>query len=197
MVFRPARRTAACPASFSHLNSPPVLSEENVLRYVRVLYAVGLLLVVVPLVDLILRASQTEIGTLNWRFGTVGLLFGNYGTIILGASLIGLTAAILGDRGVLRAVGGAALVMAVFTLALLVLFGLDAVQLRQLVAYNIKRQVGISSLGAAVTGVLGTIVWFLIGRGAMAASRSGRVVASSRTRAPSPLVMAPGTGDSV
>lgn len=173
-----------------------MLSEENLLRYVRALYAVGLMLVVVPLVDLALRSSQTEIGTLNWRFGIVGLLFGNYGTLILGAALIGFAAAILGDRGVLRAVGGAALVMAVLTLALLVLFALDAVQLRQLVAYNVKRQVGLSSLGAAVTGGLGTIVWFLVGRGAMTASRSGRVV-SSRTRAPSPLVMASGSGDSV
>lgn len=171
-----------------------MLSEENVLRYVRALYSVGLLLVLVPLVDLTLRSLPPQIGTLQWRFATVGLLLGNYGTLVLGASLIGFTAALLGDRGVLRIVGVAALIMAVVTLALLVLFALDAVQLRQLVAVSVKRQLGLTSAGAAVTGLLGTMAWFLVGRSAMAASRSGRAV-STRNRAPSPLVMAPGTGE--
>lgn len=177
-------------------NPPPVLSEENVLRYVRALYSVGLLLILVPVVDVALRAFPVQLGTLQWRFATVGLMLGNYGTIILGTALIGLTAALLGDRGVLRIVGAAALVMAVVTLALLVLFALDAVQLRQLVVANIKRQVGLSSAGAAITGLLGATAWFLIGRSAMTASRSGRV-AAGRTRTPSPLVMASGTGDTV
>lgn len=173
-----------------------MLSEENLLRYVRALYSVGILLVLVPLVDLSLRAFPAQFGTLQWRFATIGLLLGNYGTLVLGVALIGFTAAMLGDRGILRAVGAAALIMAVVTLALLVLFALDAVQLRQLVAVAAKRQVGLSSAGAAITGLIGTMAWFLIGRGAMAASRSGRAVAS-RNRAPSPLVMAPGAGDSV
>ena len=177
-----------------------MLSEENLLRYVRALYSVGLLLLIVPLVDLTLRALPPQFGTLQWRFSTVGLLLGNYGTLILGVSLIGLTAALLGDRGVLRAVGVGALIMAVVTLAMLVLFGLDAVQLRQLVAVNVKRQVGLSSLGAAITGLIGTVAWFLVGRGAMTASRGGRATVS-RARTAAPLVMAPSaassTGDSV
>lgn len=173
-----------------------MLSEENLLRYVRALYSVGLLLILVPLVDVALRAFPPQVGTLQWRFATVGLMLGNYGTIILGMALVGLTAALLGDRGVLRVVGGAALVMAVVTLALLVLFALDAVQLRQLVAPTVRHQVGLSSAGAAITGLLGTMAWFLVGRAAMTASRSTRA-AAARTRAPSPLVMASGTGDTV
>ncbi|GJG87929.1 hypothetical protein tb265_31100 [Gemmatimonadetes bacterium T265] len=173
-----------------------MLSEDNLLRYVRALYPVGLMLILVPLVDVGLRTFPPQAGTLQWRFASVGLLLGNYGTMVLGAALIGLTAAILGDRGILRIVGTAALVMGVVTLALLVLFALDAVQLRQLVAINLKRQVGLSSIGAAVTGLLGTIAWFVVGRGAMTASRSGRVV-SNRGRAPAPLVMASTTGESV
>ncbi len=173
-----------------------MLSEENLLRYVRALYSVGLLLVFVPVVDLALRSYPPQFGTLQWRFATTGLLLGNYGTLVLGVALIGLTAALLGDRGVLRVVGTGALVMAVVTLALLVLFALDAVQLRQLVNVNVQRQVGLSSAAAAITGVLGTMAWFVIGRSAMTASRSARPVAN-RARAASPLVMASGTGDSV
>ena len=173
-----------------------MLSEENLSRYVRALYPVGLLLVTVPVVDLVLRSLPPQFGTLQWRFAAVGLLLGNYGTLILGAALVGFAAAVLGDRGVLRAVGMAALVMAVFTLAILVLFGLDALQLRGLVAAPAKRQVAISAGGAAITGFLGAISWFLVGRAAMTASRGTRsAVASRGGRAASPLVMASSTGD--
>lgn len=176
-----------------------MLSEENLARYVRALYPVGLLLILVPVVDLVLRSFPPQFGTLNWRFATVGVLLGNYGTLILGAALVGLAAAILGERGVLRAVGIGALVMSVFTLAVLVLFALDAVQLRQLVAVAVKRQVAVSSAGAAITGVLGAATWFLVGRAAMTASRATRPAVVSRGgRAASPLVMAAsGTGDGV
>ena len=173
-----------------------MLSEDNLLRYVRALYSVGLLLAFVPLTDLALRTYPPQFGTLQWRFATTGLLLGNYGTLVLGVSLIGLTAALLGDRGILRAVGAAALVMGVITLAMLVLFALDAVQLRQLVNANVQHQVSTASAQAAVTGLLGTVAWFVIGRSAMTASRAGRPVAA-RSRAASPLVMAPGAGDSV
>ncbi len=181
---------------------PSVLSEENLLRYVRALYSVGLLLVLVPLVDLTLRSFPVQFGTLQWRFSTVGLLLGNYGTLILGVALIGFTAALLGDRGVLRIVGTGALIMAVVTIALLVLFALDAVQLRQLVAVAVKHQVGVSAIGAVATGLLGASAWFFVGRGAMTASRSGRVVASRNSRSAAPLVMGAspvpsGRGDSV
>lgn len=180
------------------ISPPPVLSEETLSRYVRALYPVGLLLVTVPVVDLVLRSLPPQFGTLQWRFATVGLLLGNYGTLILGAALVGLTAALLGERGVLRAVGIGALVMAVFTLAVLVLFALDALQLRGLVAPAVKRQVGLSAAGAAVTGLLGAATWFLVGRAAMNASRGTRpAVASRGGRAASPLVMASSTGDAV
>ena len=174
-----------------------MLSEENLSRYVRALYPVGLLLVTVPLVDLVLRSLPPQFGTLQWRFYAVGLLLGNYGTLILGAALVGFAAAVIGDRGVLRAVGMSALVMAVFTLAVLVLFGLDALQLRGLVAAAAKRQVAVSAGGAAITGLLGATTWFLVGRAAMAASRATRPAVVSRGgRAASPLVMAASsTGD--
>lgn len=154
------------------------------------------MLMLVPVVDLVLRSLPPQFGTLQWRFSATGLLLGNYGTLVLGVAIVGFTAALLGDRGILRIVGMGALVMAVFTLAILALFALDAVQLRQLVAANVKTQVATSASGAAFTGLIGTIAWFLIGRAAMTASRDVRSVAS-RGRAPAPLVMAPGTGDAV
>ncbi len=173
-----------------------MLSEDSFLRYVRALYPVGLMLMLVPVVDLVLRSLPPQFGTLQWRYSATGLFLGNYGTLILGVALIGFTAALIGDRGILRAVGVGSLIMAVVTLAILALFGLDAIQLRQLVAVNLKTQVATSAAGAAFTGLLGTMAWFLMGRAAMTASRDTRPV-TTRGRAPSPLVMAPGTGDAV
>jgi hypothetical protein len=175
-----------------------VLSDENTERYVRALYPVGLLLVCVPLADLTLRAIPPQFGTLQWRFATGGLLLGNYGTIILGAGLCGLVAALVGDRRVLRAVGVCALVMAVLTVALLVLFGLDAVQIRQLANPALKRNILLSSTGAAFTGAFGTVVWLTLARAALAASRAAvRPAARARTATPLVATAAGGAGEAV
>ncbi len=156
---------------------------------------VGLLLVAVPLMDVTLRALPPQFGTLQWRFAIVGLLLGNYGTLVLGTGLIGLVAAIVGDRRVLRVVGIVAMVVAVITLAVLVLFALDAVQIRRLAAPQIKRQILLSSAGAVFTGVFGAVVWLTIARAALAASR---VTARSapRARAAAPLVASAAGGAS-
>jgi hypothetical protein len=172
-----------------------VLSEENSQRFIRVLYPVGLLLICVPLADLVLRVAPPQFGTLQWRFATAGLLLGNYGTVILGTALTGLAAALTGDRRALRAVGIGAMAMAVVTLALIVLFGLDAVQIRQVANPAIKRNILTSSLGALFTGMFGAVVWLAIARSALMASR---VVARpvSRSRAAAPLVATATSGAS-
>jgi hypothetical protein len=156
-----------------------VLSDESLQRFTRALFPVALVLLLVPLVDLALRSMPPQVGTLQWRFATVGLLLGNYGTILLGAALAGLAAAITGNRTVLRVVGIFAIVMAVFTVAVLLMFALDAVQIRRLAAPNFKRPILTSSAGALFNGVIGTIAWVAIGRGALAASRMGRTVAAA------------------
>jgi hypothetical protein len=172
-----------------------VLSDENISRYVKALYPVAFLLIVVPLADLSLRAFPAQWGSLQWRFGTVGLLLGNFGTILLGTGLVGLIAALCGHRGVLRVLGYVALAIAVITLAMLALFMLDAVQMRQLANANFKRAILLSSAGALFTGLFGAITLVSIGRGALGA---GRPAAGPGRRAPAarPLVVA-GSGDSV
>lgn len=170
-----------------------MLLEENVQRYTKGLYPVAVLLVLVPLADLTLRSFPPQFGTLQWRFGSVGLLLGNYGTILLGLGLFGLVAAIQGHRGLLRGLGFLTLVLGVATLALLIAFGFDAIQIRAVAAPQFKRQILTSSVGALFAGTMGTIALFLMGRAALAASRATRVaapMAGARAKAPpSPLVV--------
>ena len=179
-----------------------MLSEEAVRRYARALYPVAILLMLVPLVDLALRSLPPQFGTLQWRFATAGLLLGNYGTIILGVGLLGLVATLAGDRGVLRAAGIVALVMATVTLGVLALFLLDAVQIRKLATANYKRPILTSSVGAMFTGLLGLVAWLSIARAALTASRglAARGAAGTRDvgrpRAAAPIVVAAPSGTS-
>ena len=174
-----------------------MFSEETVQRYAKGLYPIAIMLMIVPLVDLTLRAMPPQFGTLQWRFATTGLLLGNFGTLLLGLGLIGLVAALSGHRTVLRAIGFVALALAAVTLAVLVLFALDAVQMRRLVNVQFKRQVLLSSLGAMVTAVLGMISLALVGRAALAASRPARTAPKSRPAARPLVVGGPGASEAV
>jgi hypothetical protein len=168
-----------------------VLLDDSSHRYVKALYAVAMLLILVPLADVTLRSFTTEFGSLQWRFGTVGLLFGNLGTVVLGLGLAGLVATILGNRGVLRGVGLFSILLAVALLAMMALFALDALQMRRLVAAALKRQVLVSSAGAAFSAGLATLALAALGRGALLTSRGGRPSSVDRRAArpaPAPLV---------
>jgi hypothetical protein len=140
----------------------------------------------VPLVDLSLRVFPPQFGTLQWRFATVGLLLGNLGTILLGLGLVGLIAAIAENRTLLRVLGFFALAFGVVLLATLVLFMLDAVQIRRLANPNFKRQVLVSSIGALFNGAFGTIALVVLGRGAIVSSRAPRGAPTAARRAAKP-----------
>lgn len=177
-----------------------MFSEEVVHRYVRALYPVALVLMLFPLMDLALRSAPPQFGSLQWRFSMVGILLGNSGNILLGAGLFGLTAALAGNRKLLRAIGIVGIVMAVVTLAVVLLFALDAVQMRRLATANYKRIILTSSTGAALAGLFATGVWTVLGRSALAAARdAARRVPAVRGRGPAPLVVAapPSTGEAV
>ena len=173
-----------------------MLLEENVQRYVKGLYPVAALLILVPLVDLTLRVFPPQFGTLQWRFATVGLLFGNLGTVLLGMGLMGLVAALVGHRTPLRVLGFVALTIAVVLLAVLVLFALDAVQIRRLAAANFRRPVLLSSIGALITGSLGILALAGMGRGALLASRRPVRAAERRPKAAPIVVSRPGATES-
>jgi hypothetical protein len=178
----PARRRARL-----HLTSiclRPVFTDENIQRYVKALYPVALLLILVPLSDLSLRTFPPQFGSLQWRFQTVGLLLGNYGTIILGLALLGFVGVLRGNRTVVRVVGFVGLVMAVITGAIIALFVLDAVQMRQIVQANFKRVILTAGTGALFTALFGVLTFISIARGALAATRRGTPTAPTRPVAP-------------
>ena len=176
----------------------PVLSDENIQRYTKSLYPVALLLILTPLADLGLRAFPPQFGSLQWRYGTVGLLLGSFGTLLLGIGLFGFVAAVCGHRTLLRAMGYATLALGVLTVALFLFFVLDAVQIRQLANANFRTQILKSTIGASFTALVGTATLFVIGRGAVSASRPTSLPGRRVRSAPATLVVAsPGAQDAV
>jgi hypothetical protein len=168
-----------------------LLSDENFQRYTKALYPAAAFLVLAPIVDLMLRVFPPQFGSLQWRFGTIGLMLAQFGTVLLGLGLIGLVAAFNAHTGVLRALGYVALVGAALTLAALALFALDAIQIRTLATNpQAKRALLVSSAEAMFSGLFGTFVLFTIGRGALAASRRSSPAMRRARSAASPRVVA-------
>ena len=107
---------------------------EHARPLVRALYPVAALLVVIPFFDLISTAWPLQPGTLQWRYGFLGLLANVLMTPLLGVVLASVAAASLGHSGTLRVVSVLWLIGAALLLAAVVLFALDVLQLQPQVA---------------------------------------------------------------
>ena len=93
-------------------------------------YLVGALLVVISLLDWAASVWPFELSSVNWRYGSYGLLSGYLLTPLLGAFLIMVTAALQATRTTQR-VNGVLLLAAATILAIaLVAFLFDVLQIR-------------------------------------------------------------------
>jgi chromate transport protein ChrA len=151
-------------------------------------YAVALLLIVFPLGDLFVNLWPIRLGDVDWRFGTVGLLAGFVLTPLLGVVALVVVAAALDHPAVLRAVSGLNLAVAVATLAMLVLFTLDWIQMRATAQPEIRPNMDVGTLKAMVKHVFSAATLGWLG---LAGWRVTRPARGTRSRTRSPLI---GTG---
>ncbi len=93
-------------------------------------YLFMFLLAVWPMVDLMSSAWPPQPGNLQWRYGFIGITAAFLHTPILAGLLAMVFAFLLGHSGALRALSILALVVALGFLIVLILFPLDALQLR-------------------------------------------------------------------
>lgn len=94
------------------------------------LYGAGLLMIVLPAADLVANVWPANVGQLEWRFGTVGLLAGYLLTPVFGVLMIAFGAALLGHRMLQRLLAIANVLAAVLFAGVIVIFALDWLQLR-------------------------------------------------------------------
>ncbi|MFN8572214.1 MAG: hypothetical protein U0132_09160 [Gemmatimonadaceae bacterium] len=93
------------------------------------LYAFGLLLIALPMLDFGSSIVPVHATNLQWRFATLGLLSNFLMTPMMGLCLMVVVAAVRGHRGVQRSLAIVNTLLVLMLVAALALFALDAVQL--------------------------------------------------------------------
>lgn len=119
-------------------------------------YALAVLLIVIPLLDTLFAMLPTRLGDVSWRFGALGLGSQALMTPLLGALVALATAVLLEHRRGVRVLQVLAWVVAAGLVGAIVLFLLDAVQVRASVKAEAKPaldKVSVLALGKYFAGV--------------------------------------------
>jgi hypothetical protein len=99
----------------------------------RVLYLAAVLLIAVPFLQVGSQLWPLQLGNIQWRFGAANALSSVLLLPYVGLSLLILIARVYDSRGLSLTVGGLSVTLAVGLLASMLLFVLDALQLRTIV----------------------------------------------------------------
>jgi hypothetical protein len=155
-----------------------------------ILYLTAGVILVDQLAILLASVLPLSPGAVQWRFGAVGLA-ASRATPFLLADLLLLAAGLLGShRGVLRTLGFFHLFLAPLLLSLVALFVLDAMEVRQGLPLDARRQALVSS-GRALVALLALTV-FVVWVGLQILRRTP---ARSVTRSSDRLVLDSRSGD--
>jgi hypothetical protein len=153
-------------------------------RLLALLFIAGVLILLDQSADLIatVLSRPADPSAASWRFGVFGMVASRASALLVGDVMLFAAATALGWRSVLKVLGALHLLLAVGVLAGLVLFLLDAVQVRGAVAADATRgyaaAVVRTGLVALATGI--TFAWAgLAAWGAGSRHRGGRAGAES------------------
>lgn len=126
----------------------------------------------------------TTPGSLRWRFGLLGIVFNSAGYLLLAVLIAGLVATARRQRWVVLLLGLLTGVIALLFLGGLGLFGLDALQLRQMIPESARGTVTVRSVQSLGIGALAFLVLII-----MALSFLRAAQAFPRTRAGAPPII--------
>ena len=128
-------------------------------------YAVALLLLIVPIADAILATWPPAPGALQWRFGMLGLIGNSLSYPVLAMLIGAMTARALENRGLLRFLSVAGIVIAVLLLASVMLFATDTLQLRAGVRPEMKQPFTAAAIKSGGIFVVSALIfaWLALG----------------------------------
>jgi hypothetical protein len=126
-------------------------------------YFIAVLLVCLPALDYVTNIWPFALGSLEWRYGSVGLLSGFFLTPLLALLLAHVAAVALADRPALWVLLVVNAAGALFLLILTGLFALDTVQLRAGVAEESLLTFRIGATKAMIKEVCGVIALAWLG----------------------------------
>jgi hypothetical protein len=144
-------------------------------HFARVAYFVGTLLLVVPIIDVMVALLPVSATNARWRFGAVGLLSNAFILPLVGLLILGVTASLSSHRRTLRALSFLALAAGAFSLLLVGLFSLDAVQTRAGInpqtafAFQVATSLGILKM---FCGMVGFVLFGIAGLKSAASAQS-------------------------
>jgi len=129
--------------------------------------ALGIALVLVGLMDLALLFYPPHWASLDWEFGTIGATIEGLPLLTMGLGLVAMSSAADGRTGWMRLVSIVLILLALFVIALLVIFALDipvalrAVQPagREVLKKSIIKTGGMGAVYVMVYAVLGVKTW--------------------------------------
>lgn len=128
----------------------------------RLAYLVALLLVFMPVLQVLLQIWPLQLGNIQWRFPAAGVLVGSLQSPFLGLAIIALVARSTESRGISRTVGILSAITSIVLIASLVLFVLDALQLRAIVNSRGMQQFQLTSIRVGLTCLIFTVAFAVL-----------------------------------
>jgi predicted DNA repair protein MutK len=129
----------------------------------KAIYPIFVVMIVYAIIDAFISAFPARMDDARWRFGAMGLFIATTPQVTLGVVGTMILSAILGDRMVSRAAGIFGLIFAIMIGGAVLLFGLDALEVRRLVPENAKESFDDAALKSLVMTVMYGLVLVWLG----------------------------------
>ena len=139
------------------------------------LYAVALLIVLLPSIELLAAVTPLEPGSVRWRFGAVGFAFQTFTTLLLGLALAAFVALALGHRTAARALAVVASFLGAAVLVSTAFVTLDFLQLRGEVVEGARAQFDRAGWKMVAQGLLAGPTLLALAFGTWRGTRAGSV----------------------
>ena len=140
------------------------LSATQLRQLGSVMYYAAVALMINSFAQFAIQVWPLKLSELNWRVGAAGLLMDALLGTVLPLVLFIFAAFMNNDRRLLQVLRWAAIVIGVLTIALLVSFALDSVQIRAQLPQNVKGNFIKVAVRAALIGVLLASLFIWTGR---------------------------------
>ncbi len=141
----------------------------------RLAYLAGLLLIVIPTLQAVTQLWPLQFGNIQWRFQAAGSLSSVLLLPFLGLVLIALIARSSESRGISRTIGILSIIMALVMGASLVLFVLDALQLKTIVTSRAMQGFQITFFRVGLVSGLFSLLFAFLGWVSLKGTGSGSV----------------------
>jgi hypothetical protein len=145
------------------------------------LLATGLLMTAVSVLDLLSNLWPFSPGSIEWRYGAIGIMSGFAVTPLLGLVLLMIGAELRNLTGMVKAIGYLNVALAVLLGLILLLFLLDGLQIRQMAPEQRQAVTSRAVVIAAVRLIGGLAAFAVVGRAALRLSAPGRREASPKS----------------